>query len=108
MEGSLGAARYTSGDILFIMNPNDPPLLNLQAVAHNAICRYNALKHGDECRGWSGEQWSQFCDKVEDLRVAVAAIKPCEHRNETLIRESTTTGRVICRDCGHEREWDAY
>lgn len=33
---------------------------------------------------------------------------PCEHKNETLIKETMQLGTVTCDDCGREREWDAY
>jgi hypothetical protein len=34
----------------------------------------------------------------------------CEHRNAYVRREGMTSiiGTVICPDCGHEREWNAY
>lgn len=81
---------------------------NLQATAHNLLVRFDALKAGGECRGWGGEKWAAFCDKMEDFRAAVTAVKPCEHRNTFLVKDSETTGRVHCKDCGHSREWDAY
>ena len=36
--------------------------------------------------------------------------KKCPHKNEVLIREGMTgmLGTVVCKDCGQERDWDAY
>lgn len=35
---------------------------------------------------------------------------PCQHKNTRLVKEGMTgmLGTVICTDCGHEREWNAY
>ena len=46
--------------------------------------------------------------KSKTIKEAKQAI--CEHSNTILKREGTTgiLGRVICKDCGHEREWNAY
>ena len=34
----------------------------------------------------------------------------CNHKNAEMIPEGTTgmLGRVVCPDCGHSREWEAY
>lgn len=41
--------------------------------------------------------------------------KLCPHKHERMLTDSgfnsrscSLTGRVICLDCGREREWDAY
>lgn len=58
-----------TGSTLFQMTTE---IKNLQATAHNVLCRYDALRNGVECRAWGGESWQKFCDKLEDLRAAVA------------------------------------
>lgn len=37
-------------------------------------------------------------------------VKACNHANQRLYREcmTQTLGRVVCLDCGYEREWNAY
>lgn len=44
---------------------------NLQATAANLVHRFDDLRGGPETRGWGGEKWAKFCDKIEDLRDAV-------------------------------------
>lgn len=36
--------------------------------------------------------------------------KPCKHPNSYVRTEGMTgmCGRVVCPDCGYEREWNAY
>jgi hypothetical protein len=43
-----------------------------------------------------------------ELRAALRA--KCKHSNTFVRREGMTgmLGTVICRDCGYEREWNAY
>lgn len=47
---------------------------NLHATAHNTIICFDALKGSGECRGWGGEKWAKFCDKMEDLRAALVMV----------------------------------
>lgn len=44
----------------------------------------------------------------EFLQLQARLREICPHRNEHLVKDSTWTGRVYCRDCGQEREWNAY
>ena len=45
---------------------------------------------------------------VEDLKRELQY--KCSHKNTYVVREGVTgtLGRVICLDCGYEREWNAY
>jgi hypothetical protein len=45
-------------------------------------------------------------ESFEELQAKLRAI--CPHINERVMRESQWTGRVVCLDCGREREWNAY
>lgn len=52
-----------------------PELKNAIATGHNLLCRWDALKGGAETRGWGGEKWAHFCDKMEDFRAALTTAK---------------------------------
>jgi hypothetical protein len=56
------------------------------------------------------ENWSKHSNEVHHEAVAIVRRSSCSHKNTTLIREGMTgmCGRVICTDCGYEREWNAY
>ena len=50
------------------------------------------------------EPTKEFKELQEKLRAI------CPHHNTRLYREgmTQTLGRVVCMDCGYEREWNAY
>lgn len=56
----------------------------------------------------SEHKCAEAIENASDYMEAIRAI--CEHGNTVLKREGMTgmLGKVMCRDCGYEREWNAY
>lgn len=77
-----------------------PEIKNALATGHNLLARFDALKGGPETRGWGGEKWAKFCDKIEDFRAAIQTAEgsPEIVRERTLMREIQDSGPTIGAD----------